>query len=981
MTVLTSTLRNAGAFFAASAFAMITGTTAHAAQAVDHAAYNGLQTVDGIVIERSPYRSLRTPQDARKAWEAFVADAGGTWNAQWLRTEMGSIPTRIWGSGISVPHSVSSAERAESFAWEFLRANLELLAPGSRLGDFRLVTNDLDSSGVGLLGRAAAPMRTVAFVQYAHGLEVLGGQISLRFKNDRLFVIGTEAWPNIPEVKGKDIDDSSAAQTARAWIENSLGSTTEILSVSDAKILPLPGLSQDYATVVEVMVEAYRPRGRWRIFVDAHSGAAVAREQVLKFVDAQLSFDTPVRWPGGERVEVAAPFAFTAIDDVNATTGANGAITLDTPLASGAEAFLEAIPAGDEVAVFNQSGTDAYLERDIVAGESVVWSEADSPGLDAQLTAFISGGKALEAARLVAPDLDFLAQRLQAYVNLTDDVCNAYSDGTTINFYAGGSGCENTARLTDVVYHEFGHSYHAHSILRGAGSFDGALSEGGSDFFAASITGDPGMGRGFFGTSEALRHMDPVGAEAIWPRDIGEEHTTGVIFAGTMWDLRKALAAQFGEADAALYTQWLLFQVFRRAADIPASYVEVLAADDDDGDLSNGTPNTCLVNEVFAAHGLADPSANASVGTHSIDGLSVSLPLADQICADREVARATLQWRWRADSGYQGEGEAVMSLADGSLIADLFDGADLGDQRGVIEYRIDVLDIGGNTVAYPQNPVSPWFETYVGDAEPIYCTNFENNPDLEGWSHELLAGENTEGADDWQWGSPNGLAESGDPSVAYSGEGVYGNDLGGPEYNGLYQADKVNSLNSPVIDISAHEGKRFRIQYRRWLNVEEGIYDTATIYANALGLWQNAANGHHQDREWRFHDVVVPMSALQDTLAVRFEIDSDGGLEMGGWNLDDFCVVAESPRAGEEFPVEEEVPTEMPGQGQDDVEQTSARTDDGQSGSAESEDIPVSGIPLGCAAMDAHNLLTLVGLWGIWMVMLLRRRRGAESQA
>ena len=33
-------------------------------------------------------------------------------------------------------------------------------------------------------------------------------------------------------------------------------------------------------------------------------------------------------------------------------------------------------------------------------------------------------------------------------------------------------------------------------------------------------------------------------------------------------------------------------------------YPESLLVDDDDGDLSNGTPNLCLINEVFGAHGL-----------------------------------------------------------------------------------------------------------------------------------------------------------------------------------------------------------------------------------------------------------------------------------------------------------------------------------------------------------------------------------------
>lgn len=67
-----------------------------------------------------------------------------------------------------------------------------------------------------------------------------------------------------------------------------------------------------------------------------------------------------------------------------------------------------------------------------------------------------------------------------------------------MNFFNSGMGCENTGRIPDVIYHEFGHAVHAHSIIQGAGSFDTSLSEGVSDYLAATTTGDPQMGRGFF---------------------------------------------------------------------------------------------------------------------------------------------------------------------------------------------------------------------------------------------------------------------------------------------------------------------------------------------------------------------------------------------------------------------------------------------------------------------------------------------------
>ena len=56
------------------------------------------------------------------------------------------------------------------------------------------------------------------------------------------------------------------------------------------------------------------------------------------------------------------------------------------------------------------------------------------------------------------------------------------------------------------------------------------------------------MGRGFFKNNQPLRHIDPAGSEAVWPDDISEIHETGLIIAGALWDTRKALIAEHGDA-------------------------------------------------------------------------------------------------------------------------------------------------------------------------------------------------------------------------------------------------------------------------------------------------------------------------------------------------------------------------------------------------------------------------------------------------
>src|SRR5687767_13546462 len=44
--------------------------------------------------------------------------------------------------------------------------------------------------------------------------------------------------------------------------------------------------------------------------------------------------------------------------------------------------------------------------------------------------------------------------------------------------------------------------------------------------------------------------------------------------------------------------------------------------------------------------------------------------------------------------------------------------------------------------------------------------------------------------------------------------------------------------------------------------------------------------------EWRFHDVPLSDFINDGQVQVKFEIASDGGLEFGGWTVDDFCIIA-----------------------------------------------------------------------------------------
>ena len=129
---------------------------------------------------------------------------------------------------------------------------------------------------------------------------------------------------------------------------------------------------------------------------------------------------------------------------------------------------------------------------------------------------------------------------------------------------------------------------------------------------------------------------------------------------------------------------------------------------------------------------------------------------------------------------------------------------------------------------------------------------------------------------------------------------MYGNDLGADNFNGRYQDDKVNYALSPQIDVTGYDN--VRLQYQRWLSVEDAQFDQSNIYANDVKLWTNldSDNGndsttHHTDFEWRFHDLDLTAQVVDGKVQVKYEISSDPGLNFGGWTLDNVCIVAFVP--------------------------------------------------------------------------------------
>lgn len=842
------------------------------------------RTVRGIqwqrpVVTSSPMSAAASSAVAPPApdpWSRFVHQRGGAWQSAWDQATQ--TPVRVWGEGLPAPGTMASPELAEAFARQVLSDHLELWAPGTQASDFRLVSNHTDGD-----------IRTLGFVQSYRGLSVVGGQMSFRFKRDRLVVIAAEAIPNLAVEVPSQRSRMSAAQLGAMGAKvgqelTALGlpAQAKVVAAGNAEPLILPIIGDRSVLGARVVVPFHvegAAAGRWMLYADAETGATVGFESLTFYGQGKLLYRVAPRHPGAGRVNRPVNRMSVTVGGTPSMTTLDGTVTWPGELPQ----TLTPSVSGQLITMVNKAGMLASTSLILQPNGEAVWDASADPIADAQLNVAVHIGEVKEFVRTFAPAMPTLDAAITTNLNI-DMECNASFDGKDLNFYRSSTRCQNTGLLADVVYHEFGHAMHFHSIIQGVGRLDGAFSEGLSDFLAVNITDDAGMGRGFFYGETPLRELDPPNREPRWPEDIGEIHKTGIIYGSAMWDLRKAFIMEKGRAVALPLINRLFYASVQRASDIPTTLVEILLADDNDGNLANGTPNECTILDVFGRHGLRMVSGVSDApGAIEVEGagtqeVSFTLLGRSPRCTSDLVTSFEVAWfagprGLPTPSKIQATRVGETERWTAQLPLPVFD---------AMKYTATVTFGSTIKVLLPDNLGDPMYSLYEGETLKLLCANMDANPLTQGWTA-------TEG---WGWGAAV-ASGTGDPHASYSGQSFLSMTPGAD-----YEADAKYKLTLPTIDVGRYSD--VRLQYRRWLTVEDSEFDQATIAVNDKVVWRNVSDNrgndsslHHLDREWRFHDVPLSSRFRGGELSLTFNLATDGGLEFGGWAIDDLCVVAD----------------------------------------------------------------------------------------
>jgi MYXO-CTERM domain-containing protein len=249
------------------------------------------------------------------------------------------------------------------------------------------------------------------------------------------------------------------------------------------------------------------------------------------------------------------------------------------------------------------------------------------------------------------------------------------------------------------------------------------------------------------------------------------------------------------------------------------------------------------------------------------------------------VQSAAVAWRLRGGS----DSQLPLAANGGTFSATIPTQPD----GSLVEYNVTLTLSNGSTQVFPNNRADPYYQFYVGPATKLWCADFENG--AADWTHSAMPAER----DRWEAGAAMGLG--GDPMAALAGTGVFGTAL---TQVGTYPPDTTMIAVSPEIDVQGN--KKVHLQYYRWLGVEDGFYDQATIAANGRPVWRNFASlaepgakgVNHIDQEWRFQDIDVSSVAASGKIQLSFALTSDPGFEAAGWNLDEVCLVSQDEAEG-----------------------------------------------------------------------------------
>ncbi len=580
----------------------------------------------------------------------------------------------------------------------FLRNNADLL---------NINVNEIDEIKV---GHPADYLWHIFITRQFNGVPVRDANIALVINHGNLVLWGLEKWGDI----SLDVRPNLGEQDALALIERYAGDVNikdeiieklhlELIPISSSTWTGIIGTGYDYKLCWVMKFRKAGNANTWETIIDAEDGRILAFQDInsyvlKKIVGAIYPVSSDECCPEGcalpgspmsyTNTGFAAPNNYTSINGLYDYTSG----TVTTTLAG----MYTTI--GDSCGSPSGSSSTGDLDLGGVNGQH----DCQYPTQSNTTFAARSGETEITAINRTAAawvSYAWLNTAIPANMNISS-TCNAYWDGTSINFYRSGGGCRNTGEIAAVFDHEWGHGVDDNDT-------NGSISNPGevfADIVATIRLHNSCVGRGFFWTwnmgcgqwvcptnpSSTGYNCDGYGDCCLDCTGIRDsdyaKHTSGVPHtpanficvycsggsgpcgrevhcenapvAEAAWDLAmrdlqsapfnldKATAFQITERlvyiGSGSVTNWYACNCTGGTSDgcgATSGYMQWIAADDDNGNTSDGTPHMTAIYNAFNRHAVA---CNTPTPTNS--GCSGAPSIAPTLTVTATSNGAQLSW-------------------------------------------------------------------------------------------------------------------------------------------------------------------------------------------------------------------------------------------------------------------------------------------------------------------------------------------------
>ena len=845
-----------------------------------------------LCLASLPAGAQTTAQDPARAWEDWKSRHGTGWNL--IPDETTGFARMIHGGGVP-------AERAPRTDADFAALARARLVEALPLHGIEPETLELARVQFMPLGQIGSTDKTVVkFRQHASGVRVVGGFVNVLFdQRGTLLSIQTSAQPGLAQLSTlPELEPAAAQARALESFRSQTGREPTRADAPELVVLPYTSASGREARLawmvnLQSTAAGLEPQG-WRHYVDARTGELLAREASIEFFDVYGNVQSMAS-PGTLPDETSNPETAQTMKYVTVTSS-TGTVVAD---ASGNFNFAGVntplqvtIGYAGSFNLISNNGGAGYTQIVTLQPNQpnpVLLNPSSVATVTSQANTFRSVNALRDWVRSINPadsTADFVAR---ADVNQAS-TCNAYYDGSSINFFAAGGGCVNTAFST-VVSHEHGHWM---NDQYGTGNGGDGMGEGNADVWGMYVWDTPYCGQDWSGPGTYVR----IGTNTSQfcgdgnPGCYGEVHADGQPWMGAAWKIRTRLGTSYGGTQGDLIANTLFLgwmESFNQTQIRSIIETQWLTLDDDDANIGNGTPHYTPIDAGFRDQGfpgytipnlaivdvtdLADTPLEAGPYTvHATITANAHPPLAS----------ATLHYRV---SG--GAMQSVpMQLQSGQVYS-----ADIPGQIGPahVEYYVSATDSSNATAVWPPNGGLDFLDFDVGNVHLLMWNNFESTGDAN-WTHGT-----TTGTDDWQHGPGNGKSGGTganawiDPTNGRLSARCWGTDLGAGNSNGAYTNNCDIWLRSPNVNCTGASGVKLR--FKRWISVQGSGSDQARVRINGTQVWINPAL-NLLESGWSAQEIDV--SALADNnpaVQVEFNLQTNGSTTFGGWNVDDVSLL------------------------------------------------------------------------------------------